>query len=54
MKRVEMSYTGFEGRRKEGNVLFNIALNTFYFILQLYGVGSIDEKSSLLLVFILV
>ena len=26
-----------EGRRKEGNVLFNDTLNTFY--LQLYGVG---------------
>ena len=26
-----------EGRRKEGNVLFNDTLNTFY--LQLYGIG---------------
>ena len=33
----------FEGR-KEGNVLFNIALNTFY--LQLYGVGPMVKDHS--------
>ena len=29
-------------RRKEGNVLFNDALNTFY--LRLYGVGPYNER----------
>ena len=33
-----------EGRRKEGNVLFNDALNTFY--LRLYGVGRMIKNHS--------
>ena len=33
-----------EGGRKEGNVLFNDALNTFY--LRLYGVGHVVKSHS--------
>ena len=33
-------------QRKEGNVLFNDALNTFY--LRLYGVSTIKERNSLI------
>ena len=33
------------GTRKEGNVLFNDTLNTFY--LRLYGVGSLDTGAVL-------
>ena len=34
----------FIGRRKEGNVLFNDALNTFY--LRIYGVGHVVKDHS--------
>ena len=34
----------YHSKRKEGNVLFNDALNTFY--LQLYGVGHMVEDHS--------
>ena len=36
--------SGIESRRKEGNVLFNDALNTFY--LRLYGVRHIVKDHS--------
>ena len=37
-------YFGLSNGRKEGNVLFNDALNTFY--LRLYGVGHIVKYHS--------
>ena len=37
----------FNRNRKEGNVLFNDALNTFY--LRLYGLGHIDNKRGVML-----
>ena len=39
---VNLAHWG--GRRKEGNVLFNDALDTFY--LQLYGVGHMVKDHS--------
>ena len=43
MKQFHISWTLYHGR-KEGNVLFNDALNTFY--LRLYGVGHMVNDHS--------
>ena len=43
-KRKPISLEHLTSRRKEGNVLFNDALNTFY--LQLYGIRHIVEDHS--------